>query len=200
MKIPALVASLFQHRRAWHFACAALCWCEIAGVQDSMATDPPARALGEIDVIRVQELHHITDVFGNKIWPGFDTRKVPRAINNDNKEELLVGHPNPPKEYHPFKDFELNGRPVLVRDGANRYGPRGGGWAVDIGGKQTAYVSTLREGSDTAPYLSLILHECFHVGKQKSEIYFALPAKFLCPGPGLHRVIREQRYSNGIRE
>jgi hypothetical protein len=50
----------------------------------------------------------------------------------------------------------------LIRDGVNRYGPKGGGWAVKIGGKQTAYVSTLKEGRDTEGYLSLILHECFH--------------------------------------
>lgn len=149
IKIPTSVGSPFQYGRVWGFALAALCWCEIAEAQDCGATDRPARALGEIEVIRVRELYHLTDVFGNKIWPGFDTREVPIAINNDDKEELLIGHPDPPKEYHPFKDFELDGRPVMIREGVNRYGPKGGGWAVDIGGRQTAYVSTLKEGWDT---------------------------------------------------
>jgi hypothetical protein len=134
----------------------------MVSAQDSMATDKPARPLGEIDIIRIQELHHITDTFGDKIWPDFDTRKIPVAINNDDREELLIGHPNPPKEYHPFKNFELHGQPVLIRDGVNRYGPKGGGWAVEIGGKHAAYVSTLKKGRDTERYLSLSLHEGFH--------------------------------------
>jgi hypothetical protein len=162
MRIPTMVAAPFHYRCVWFLASAALCWCASAGAQDSTAADKPARALGEIDVVRIQELHHLTDVFGTRIWPGFDTRKIPIAINNDNREELLIGHPNPPKEYHPFQSFELQGPPVLIREGVNRYGPKGGGWAVDIGGKHTAYVSTLREGADTASYLALILHECFH--------------------------------------
>ncbi len=162
MRIPTVFVAPFQYRCLWFFACAVLGWCAVTSTQDSTAADKPARVLGDIDVVRVQELYHLTDVFGNKIWPGFDTRKIPIAINNDNKEELLVGHPNPSKEYHPFQDFEFQGRPVMIRDGVNRYGPKGGGWAVDIGGKQTAYVSTLRQGADTAPYLALILHECFH--------------------------------------
>jgi hypothetical protein len=162
MRIPTVFAAPFHCRSVWFFACAALVWCASASVQDSTGADKPARALGKIDVVRIEELHHLTEVFGDRIWPGFDTRKVPIAINNDNKEELLIGHPDPPKEYHPFQDFKLQGQPVMVRDGVNRYGPKGGGWAVDLGGKQTAYVSTLREGWDTAPYLALILHECFH--------------------------------------
>jgi len=132
----------------------------MARAQDS--TYKVGRPLGEIDVIRIKELHHITDTFGDQIWPGFDTRKIPVAINNDDKQELLIGHPNPPKEYHPFKDFEVNDRSVLIRDGITRYGPRGGGWAVEINGAQSAYVSTLKEDRDTEGYLSLILHECFH--------------------------------------
>jgi hypothetical protein len=162
MRTSTMYAAPFPCRGVWSFACAALCSCAVVSVQDSTAADKPARALGEIDIVRVQELYHLTDVFGNRIWPGFDTRKIPIAINNDNREELLIGHPNPPKEYHPFQSFELQGRPVLIREGVNRYGPKGGGWAVDIGGKHTAYVSTLAEGWDTAKYLALILHECFH--------------------------------------
>jgi len=133
-----------------------------ASGQDAAGTGKPERRLGEIDVTRIRELHRITDTFGEEIWPGFDTRKTPVAINNDDREELLVGHPDPPKEFHPFEGFELHGQPVMIRDGVTRYGPKGGGWAIEIGGKQAAYVSTLKESQDTEGYLSLILHECFH--------------------------------------
>lgn len=155
-----LLRTLRQQRLC--FALLVLLLCETAGGQEAAKAEEPERRLGEIDVSRIRELHHITDTFGEEIWPGFDTRKIPVAINNDDKEELLVGHPNPPKEFRPFKDFRLNDQPVMIRDGVTRYGPRGGGWAIELGGSQAAYVSTLKEGRDTEGYLSLLLHECFH--------------------------------------
>ena len=162
MKNPTTFSFLFQHRRTLCFVFVILCFYDMVSAQDSTAKDKPARPLGEIDVIRIRELHHITNTFGDEIWPGFDTRTIPVAINNHDKQEFLIGHPNPPEEYHPFKEFKVNGQPALIRDGVNRYGPKGGGWAVELGGKQSAYVSTLKEGRDTEGYLSLILHECFH--------------------------------------
>lgn len=152
--------SLKSYKRSQCFVIVILCSYQIVCIQNSIAL--PARPLGEIDVIRIQELHHLTDTFGDEIWPGFDTRKIPVAINNDDKQELLIGHPNPSKVYRPFEQFEVNGRSALIRDGVSRYGPSGGGWAVEIDGAQSAYVSTLKEGRDTEGYLSLILHECFH--------------------------------------
>ena len=65
--------------------------------------------------------------------------------DNDDKEELLISHPDPPKEFRPLKGSELHGQPVMIRDGVSRYGPNGGGWAVDIGGKQAAMISKLPE-------------------------------------------------------
>ena len=85
------------------------------------------RSLGALDIARIQELHHITDLYGDRIWPGFDTRKIPIAVNNDDQEEMLIGHPRPPKGFHPFKEFEIDGQPVLIMDGITRYGPKGGG-------------------------------------------------------------------------
>lgn len=120
------------------------------------------RQLGEIDVARIRELHRITDTFGEQIWPGFDTRKIPVAINNHDRQELLIGHPAPPPEFHPFGQYRINEQPVMMREGVTRYGPQGGGWAVDLGGVQSAYVGTLSAGLDTDTYLALILHECFH--------------------------------------
>lgn len=121
------------------------------------------RPLGAIDVARIRQLHHLTDELGDDLWSGFDTRKIPIAINNHDREEMLVGHPDPPPEFHPFADFELNGQPVMIREGVTRYGPRSGGWAIELGGEDTAYVG-VPEGDEipTETYLSLLLHECFH--------------------------------------
>ncbi len=161
-KAIAILSSVFSRQRRLCLALAVVPFCGAASGQDAAGTGKPERRLGEIDVTRIRELHHITDTFGDEIWPGFDTRKTAVAINNDDKEELLVGHPDPPKEFRPFKDFKLHGQPVMIRDGVTRYGPRGGGWAVKIGGRHAAYVSTLKEDGETERYLSLLLHECFH--------------------------------------
>jgi len=120
------------------------------------------RTINDLDVARIRQLHHISEVLGDKIWPGFDTSKIPVAVNNNDKQEMLISHPNPPKEFHPFKKYKLGGKPVMIREGCTRYGPKGGGWAVEIDGESTGYVSVLQEGRDTEGYLSLILHECFH--------------------------------------
>ena len=160
---PHVILSLIFQRQRWLCSAFAVVFLYgTAGGQDVAGTGEPERRLGEIDVTRIRELHHIIDTFGEEIWPGFDTRKTPVAINNDDREELLVGHPDPPKEFRPFEDFKLHDQPVMIRDGVTRYGPRGGGWAVEIGGKHAAYVSTLKEDGDTERYLSLMLHECFH--------------------------------------
>ncbi|MCP4657382.1 MAG: hypothetical protein GY856_18405 [bacterium] len=122
------------------------------------------RSFDEVDVARIRQLYHITDELGDDLWPGFDARKIPIAINNHDREEMLVGHPDPPPEFHPFADFELNGRPLMIREGVTRYGPpQGGGWAIDLGGEATVYVSVLESDEiSTEMYLTLILHESFH--------------------------------------
>ncbi|UCD76009.1 MAG: hypothetical protein JSV91_03620, partial [Phycisphaerales bacterium] len=121
------------------------------------------RSIGALDIARIRELFRITDTLGDELWPGFDTRIIPIAVNHDDRQEILTGHRFPPREFHPFDDHVLNGKPVMIRDGCTRYGPRGGGWAIDLGGEHAAYICTLQPDQTTEQYLSLLLHECFHV-------------------------------------
>lgn len=133
--------------------------------QESPAPIPASgRDLGSRDINRIRELHHLTDVLGDKLWPGFDTREIPIAINNDNRQEMLIGHPTPPREFRVFKGHEIDGKAVVIRDGVTRFGPTGGGgWAVILGGAHTAYMNVLQKGHSVERYLSVLLHECFHV-------------------------------------
>ncbi len=132
--------------------------------EEAAATAADPRSPAEMAIARIRQLHHLSDQLGEEIWPGFDTRKIPIAVNIDDRRELLIGHPDPPPEFHPFGDVTLDGRPVLIRDGVTRYGPSGGGWAIELGGVQTVYVGILDEQGerDTDGYLSLLLHEAFH--------------------------------------
>ncbi|MBM4059874.1 MAG: hypothetical protein FJ265_02105 [Planctomycetes bacterium] len=114
-----------------------------------------------LDLARLRELYRLTDTVGELLWPGFDARKLPIAVNHEDRQELLVGHPRPPAPFAPHGD--VDGVPMFLREGCTRYGPRGGGWAVDLGGQKTAYVGTQRGAGPTEDWLSLLLHECFHV-------------------------------------
>ncbi|MEQ8765079.1 MAG: hypothetical protein RL885_14195 [Planctomycetota bacterium] len=147
-----------------------------AGAQDPAQTsvdDENAiyafRSLEMQDVARVAELYRLTDTFGPALWPGFDTRQIPIAVNHDDREEMLFAHPAPPSEFEPTDALRIAGQPVLIRDGSTRYGPRGGGWAVDLAGHQTAYVCTLQPRQSTEEYLSLLIHECFHVYQRRFQ-------------------------------
>jgi hypothetical protein len=130
--------------------------------QSTAEAGAPSRPLGAIDVGRLRELCHVAATLGDELWPGFSPCDVPIAVNNDDWQEMLVGHPEPPEVFRPFEDHELKGRPVLIRDGATRYGPKRGGWSIPLAGHETAYVSTLDVGS-TERYIALLMHECFHV-------------------------------------
>ena len=125
------------------------------------------RSLDATDVGRIREAYHLTDVLKDRLWPGFDLRKIPIAVNNNNRQELLVGHPAPPPEFRVFEGHAIDGQPVLIRDGFTHYGPRGGGWTKQIAGRECVYVSVLQAHQTTEVHLLLLLHEGFHVFQDK---------------------------------
>ncbi|MFA6316050.1 MAG: hypothetical protein WC943_01425 [Elusimicrobiota bacterium] len=131
-----------------------------AGVQAEPAWDPgPTLEM-------VARLHRLSDRFGSEVWPGFSTRKTPIAINHADKQELLFGHPAPPKEY---RLLEPAGAGVLIRDGVSLYSPGEGGLTTDINGVNTAYVAVPGEGKIGEEWLSTLLHECFHVYQKQVQ-------------------------------
>jgi hypothetical protein len=134
---------------------------------DSIAQEPGYEPIGEIDIIRIEELYHLVETLGDSLWPSFDIRTIPIAINKENKQELLLNHPKPSEHFEIFSNYNIDGQPVLIREGCTIFGPKGGGWATDIDGVLTAYVSVLQEGQTTDDYLSTLLHECFHVFQRK---------------------------------
>jgi len=125
--------------------------------------DSTPRSIDDLDLARIEALYNLVDRFTDSLWPGFDITKIPIAVNNDDRQEILVAYPNPPKEFRPLEGKMVGGNPVYIRDGCTIFGPRGGGWATEIGDVMTAYVSVLQKDQAVEPYLSLLLHECFHV-------------------------------------
>lgn len=128
----------------------------------------PAQTVGHDAFPRPDDLGHIrtlfalTDALGDDLWPGFDTRRIPIAVNFRDDKELLVGHPSPPEGFARLDGRDVDGVAAYLSDRVTRYGPSGGGWAVDLGGEKTAYVGPPQAGLPLETWLSLVLHECFH--------------------------------------
>jgi hypothetical protein len=114
-----------------------------------------------LELQRIKELYQLTDLYGDQIWPGFDTRKLPIALNYNGRQEVLINHPQPPKEFRVFKGVELDGQTIMIRDGCTSYVSLGG--VLRIGGIKTAIGAVPGTGSGTEKYLSMMLHECFHL-------------------------------------
>jgi hypothetical protein len=122
---------------------------------------PVEKSLWELELQRIKELYQLTDLFGDQIWPGFDTRKLPIALNYKNRQEVLINHPQPPKEFRVFEDVELDGQTIVIRDGCTHYVSLGG--VLRYGGIKTAVGAVPGTDSGTEKYISMMLHECFHV-------------------------------------
>jgi hypothetical protein len=119
------------------------------------------KSLWELELQRIKELYQLTDLFGDQIWPGFSTRKLPIVLNYKGLQEVLINHPQPPKEFRVFKDVELDGQTIMIRDGCTHYVSLGG--VLRIGGIRTAAGAVPGTDSGTEKYISMMLHECFHV-------------------------------------
>lgn len=125
--------------------------------------DSLPETIDNLDLARIEALYALVNQFTDSLWPDFDITGIPIAVNNDDKQEILIAHPDPPEEFRLFEGKSVGDNPVYIRDGCTIFGPRGGGWATEIGDIMTAYVGVLQEDLAVESYLSLLLHECFHV-------------------------------------
>lgn len=116
---------------------------------------PVEKSLWELELQRIKELYQLMDLFGDQIWPGFDTRKLPIALNYNGRQEVLINHPQPPKEFRVFKGVELDGQTIMIRDGCTSYVSLGG--VLRIGGIKTAIGAVPGTGSGTEKYLIMML-------------------------------------------
>ena len=140
------------------------------------------QAQWELEIQRLKELYQLTDLYGDKIWAGFDMRKIPIGINYNSIQEILINHPKPPQEFREFKDCALDGQTVMIRDGCTSYIGVGGGGALPINRIRTAYTQTPDKKITTEKYLLTLLHEGFHIFQQhireESKAPRALPQMY----------------------
>jgi hypothetical protein len=63
----------------------------------------------------VEETYRVLDIVSEKIWPGWtDYRDVPFLFEYENGLRVLIGHPNPPKEFQPVSDLRVGKNLVFV--------------------------------------------------------------------------------------
>ncbi|MEW6745217.1 MAG: hypothetical protein AB1486_20890 [Planctomycetota bacterium] len=139
--------------------------CAMVAIMSHAVVAPPVDPNDiALEIARVRELYHLTDTLGDRLWPGFDTRRIAIAIKLDGGRELLVGHRNPPEVFRKWDEGALDGVSVAIRDGYTRHLA---GTIIEIGGEWTAYLSARTAGETTESWLGTALHECFHCYQRK---------------------------------
>jgi len=142
------------------------------GVQEQTVEKPQ----WELEFQRIKELYQLTDLYNDEIWPGFDTRKIPIAVNYKGRQQILINHPIPPGEFREFKDLDPDGQKVMIRDGSTTLAVGGAG---RLGKIKTSVLSVPEKETSTEKYLLMGLHECFHVFQQQIREEERIPFKLL---------------------
>ena len=84
----------------------------VAAVHTSPAELPAAVTL---EMKHLEETYRVLDIVATKIWPGWtDYRQVPFLFNFENGLRVLIGHPNPPRDFQIAPDLRCAGRPVAI--------------------------------------------------------------------------------------
>ena len=82
-----------------------------AARQDSNAL--PAVVITELK--RLEETYRVLDIVSEKVWPGWrDYRQVPFLLEYENGLKILIGHPNPPKEFQLVPGIGVGGSQVYA--------------------------------------------------------------------------------------
>jgi hypothetical protein len=68
-----------------------------------------------VELKQLQETWHILDLFAERVWPGWNNyRDVPFLIAYPNGVRLLVGHPDPPKNFSAVAGLSAGGKDVFL--------------------------------------------------------------------------------------
>jgi len=149
-------------------------------------------SLNDSDLNRINEVYNFWSQKGENIWPGVKIENTPVQIIFPEKTNLLIGHPNPPKDCLPSpvripvlkKDF------CYIKDNTFMYGAMSGpinkipAISINTIDLYEKYVRDYFLKNNIAPqnykktsiqYFSEILHEMFHAYQDSEQKY--LPQK-----------------------
>lgn len=139
-------------------------------------------AFGETDLYRIKESWNAWGQAGSAIWPGVKAEEIPLVVVYSAKEDIVIGHPNPPVGCLPLKEP----LPIIERL-ACRMPDRtfmNGMMAGNLNGAQAVYFNTWDEyntfvrnyakgdpkmaalsnySRPFSEYMAVLAHESFHV-------------------------------------
>ncbi len=83
----------------------------MAGQSGKPALDPVQKQ----ELLRLEETWNVLDQVAARVWPGWKGyADVPFLFDYENQTRMLVGHPNPPKEFELVEGVTVRGRKVFL--------------------------------------------------------------------------------------
>lgn len=149
--------------------------------QDSYAL--PAVVITELK--HFDEAYRVLDTVSEKVWPGWkDYRQVPFLLEYENGLRVLIGHPNPPKEFQLVNGFRVGNSqvyadrtrlvakelipPLAAGGGPIGFGSTAEGLSVEVVKMNFAPADQLDLGDGSPPppsaeqQILIYIHELFH--------------------------------------
>ncbi len=132
---------------------------------------PPT--LTPLELAQIAEIRHVLTTYAADVWPGWAS-DLPPLLFRKGDFDYLIGHPDPPTDFEPVPDLQLNGEPILRMEGHLTPAPVATAWPVgDVWAATTPvrdeFQATVDEilGAgvvilDDAAFIRAVVHEAFH--------------------------------------
>ena len=138
------------------------------------------------DIVIIKEIYNFWTNYGENIWPGVKPEETPIGIVFPEKYNILIGHPNPPKDAIFLTDSFplLNKKAYLYKDTSFMYGAA---TQPDFNGEPTVFFNTLGTFNN-------YIHEYAIKNKLKSMEDYKKPV-LLHMGDIMHEFFHAYQYS-----
>ena len=144
---------------------AALCSTAIAQQTPLPMVSPRDRAL-------LEEVDHLVSKLGPFLWE--DWQALPPFLIRSGGQEYIIGHPRPPKDFHP-SDSEVLHRRVWIRTAKDTSDIQA---SYPLNGVMTAMMSALAPGENAHIWVLKAAHEVFHCYQGTSPLRSPFVGKF----------------------
>lgn len=132
---------------------------------------PPT--LTPLELAQIAEIRHLLTTYAADVWPGWEDN-LPPLLFRKGDFDYLIGHPDPPADFEPVPDLQLDGEPVWRMEGHVTPAPVATAWPVgDVWAAttpvrdefQAAVDELLGPGVvvlDDVAFIRAVVHEAFH--------------------------------------
>lgn len=115
-----------------------------AGLLATAPQSPPVDIV-KVDPLLLVQAREIWSIVGqdrNPVWPGWNAKKTPILIYFPGRQDLLINHPHPPKDFRPYRGpLKTPIGAIYVRDKVTKFNQDGQNTSTDIDGVETLVVA-----------------------------------------------------------